>query len=188
MRGRVSECSASGETGARNIGRIDEERSGLRQRIEGCLASGSRPPGTPLPHLTEIAPARHDDDIRSPNFAGLLFSLGIIGVGFLAVPVMTTGAAYDLCQSGGWRNGLSYKPKEAKIFYAAITLFTLAAMGINFIGINPMRALVFAGIVQDFSTPPLTLLIMLMTNRESIMGDKVNGRMINPFSAGARRR
>ena len=78
-----------------------------------------------------------------------------------------------------WRNGLSYKPKEAKIFYAAITLFTLAAMGINFIGINPMRALVFAGIVQDFSTPPLMLLIMLMTNRESIMGDKVNGRVIN---------
>jgi NRAMP (natural resistance-associated macrophage protein)-like metal ion transporter len=118
------------------------------------------------------------------NFAGLLFSVGIIGVGFLAVPVMTTGAAYDLCQSGGWRNGLSYKPKEAKIFYAAITLFTLLAMGLNFIGINPMRALVLAGIVQGFSTPPLMLLIMLITNRRSIMGDKVNGRMINLLGWG----
>jgi Mn2+/Fe2+ NRAMP family transporter len=118
------------------------------------------------------------------NFAGLLFSVGIIGVGFLAVPVMTTGAAYDLCQSGGWRNGLSYKPKEAKIFYAAITLFTLSAMGLNFIGINPMRALVLAGIVQGFSTPPLMLLIMLITNRPSIMGDKVNGRMINLLGWG----
>ena len=113
------------------------------------------------------------------NFAGLLFSLGIVGVGFLAVPVMTTGAAYDLCQSAGWRNGLSYKPGEAKIFYAAITVFTLAAMALNFLGINPMRALVFAGIVQGFSTPPLMLLIMVMTNRRSIMGDKVNGRLIN---------
>ena len=113
------------------------------------------------------------------NFAGLLFSLGIIGVGFLAVPVMTTGAAYDLCQSGGWRSGLSYRPNEAKVFYAAITLFTLIAMGLNFLGINPMRALVLAGIVQGFSTPLLMLLIMLMTNRPSIMGDKVNGRVIN---------
>ena len=113
------------------------------------------------------------------NFAGLLFSFGIVGVGFLAVPVMTTGAAYDLCQSVGWRNGLSYKPREAKKFYAAISLFTLIAMAINFAGINPMRALVFAGIVQGFSTPPLMLLIMIITNKRSIMGDKVNGRMIN---------
>jgi NRAMP (natural resistance-associated macrophage protein)-like metal ion transporter len=113
------------------------------------------------------------------NFAGLLFSLGIVGVGFLAVPVMTTGAAYDLCQSAGWRNGLSYKPGEAKLFYTAVTVFTLAAMAFNFLGINPMRALVFAGIIQGFSTPPLMLLIMVMTNRRSIMGDKVNGRLIN---------
>ena len=113
------------------------------------------------------------------NFAGLLFSLGIIGVGFLAVPVMTTGAAYDVCQSTGCRNGLSYKPGEAKIFYVAITIFTLVAMGINFVGIHPMRALVFAGIVQGFSTPPLMLLIMVMTNRRSIMGDKVNGLAVN---------
>ena len=111
--------------------------------------------------------------------AGLLFTLGIIGVGFLAVPVMTTGAAYDVSQSAGWKNGLHLKPAQAKKFYAAITIFTLAAMGLNFIGINPMRALVVAGIVQGFSTPPLMLLIMIMTNRQSIMGDKVNGPAIN---------
>ena len=113
------------------------------------------------------------------NFAGLIFSLGIIGVGFLAVPVMTTGAAYDLCQTLGWKNGLSHKLSEARSFYAAITVFTLVAMAINFAGINPMRALVLAGIVQGFSTPPLMLLIMIMTNRQSIMGDKRNGRVMN---------
>jgi len=111
--------------------------------------------------------------------AGLLFAAGLVGVGFLALPVMTTGAAYDLCQSLGWKNGLHYKPREAKKFYAAIALFTLVAMGLNFIGINPMRALVLAGIVQGFSTPPLMLLIMLLTNREAIMGTRVNGRIIN---------
>lgn len=113
------------------------------------------------------------------NLAGLLFSLGVIGVGFLAVPVMTTGAAYDLCQTARLPNGLSKKPSQARWFYGAIAVFTLAAMAINFIGINPMKALVFAGIVQGFSTPPLMLLIMVITNRRSIMGDKVNGLAIN---------
>jgi NRAMP (natural resistance-associated macrophage protein)-like metal ion transporter len=111
--------------------------------------------------------------------AGLLFTLGIIGVGFLAVPVMTTGAAYDISQSFHWRNGLHHKPTEAKKFYCAIAVFTIAAMCLNFVGVNPMRALVVAGIVQGFSTPPLMLLIMVMTNRRSIMGDKVNGRFVN---------
>jgi Mn2+/Fe2+ NRAMP family transporter len=111
--------------------------------------------------------------------AGLLFALGVIGVGFLAVPVMTTGAAYDLCQSFGWKHGLYRKPAEAKKFYIAIAVFTLIAIGLNFFGINPMKALVFAGIVQGFSTPPLMLLIMRMTNNPTIMGKRVNGRAIN---------
>jgi NRAMP (natural resistance-associated macrophage protein)-like metal ion transporter len=113
------------------------------------------------------------------RFASALFAIGIIGVGMLAVPVMTTGAAYDVCQAAGWRTGLSLKPKEAKLFYFAIAVFTLAAMALNFLGINPMHALVFAGIVQGFSTPPLMILIMLMTNRRSIMGDRTNRRAMN---------
>lgn len=113
------------------------------------------------------------------RFASGLFAVGIIGVGMLAVPVMTTGAAYDVCQAAGLRTGLSLKPREAKLFYFAISVFTLAAMALNFLGINPMHALVFAGIVQGFSTPPLMVLIMVMTNRRSIMGDRTNRRPIN---------
>ena len=111
--------------------------------------------------------------------AGLLFSLGVIGVGFLAVPVMTGGAAYDLCQTVGWKYGLGKKPGQAKRFYGAISVFTLIAVAINFLGINPMKALVLAGIVQGFSTPPLMLLILLMTNNPAIMGERVNGRALN---------
>jgi Mn2+/Fe2+ NRAMP family transporter len=110
--------------------------------------------------------------------AGLLFATGIIGVGFLAIPVMTIGAAYDVAQTLGWRNGLHCKPSEAKKFYAAIVVFNVIAVSLNFLGINPMRALVIAGIVQGFSTPPL-LLLMKITDNRSIMGDKVNGRAIN---------
>lgn len=111
--------------------------------------------------------------------AGLLFAIGIIGVGFLAVPVMTIGAAYDVAQVFAWKNGLHYKISESKQFYGAVFFFNLVAMCWNFIGINPMRGLVIAGIVQGFSAPPLLLLIMKMTNKSSIMGEHVNGRTVN---------
>jgi NRAMP (natural resistance-associated macrophage protein)-like metal ion transporter len=111
--------------------------------------------------------------------ASVLFALGVIGVGFLAVPVMTTGAAYDLSQVMGWKHSLHAKPSEAKKFYVAIGVFTTIAMCLNFLGFNPMKALVYSGIVQGFSTPPLLLLIMLMTNNRKIMGDRVNSRGMN---------
>lgn len=111
--------------------------------------------------------------------AGLLFAAGVVAVGFLAVPIMTTGAAYGFCQTVGWKHGLHTKPAEAKLFYATITAFTILAVGLNFFGLNPMRFLVISGIVQGFSTPALIVLIMLMTNSRAIMGDRVNGRAIN---------
>jgi Mn2+/Fe2+ NRAMP family transporter len=111
--------------------------------------------------------------------AAFLFTLGIVAVGFLAVPVMTTGAAYDLAQAMGWKASLNAKFSEAKTFYAAIMGFTAVALALNFLGFNPMRALVWSGIVQGFSTPPLLLLIMFITNNRAIMGDKVNTLPIN---------
>ena len=111
--------------------------------------------------------------------AGVLFALGVIGVGFLAVPIMTTGAAYDLAQVMGWKHSLHAKPSEAKEFYLAIVGFTFLGMGMNFLGFNPMKALVFSGVVQGFSTPPLLLMIMLMTNNRKIMGRQTNGLGIN---------
>lgn len=113
------------------------------------------------------------------NAAGVLFALGVVGVGLLAVPVMTTGAAYDLSQALGWRNGLHRAPREAKQFYLAIAAFTIVAASMNFLGINPIKALVFAGIVQGLSTPPLMLLVLRMTNNRAIMGARVNGRALN---------
>jgi Mn2+/Fe2+ NRAMP family transporter len=103
----------------------------------------------------------------------------VIGVGFLSVPIMTTGAAYDLCQVCGWKHSLHARPLEARAFYGAIIIFTMIAMSVNFLGFNPMKALVWAGIVQGFSTPPLLLLIMLLTNSHEVMGHHVNGRALN---------
>jgi Mn2+/Fe2+ NRAMP family transporter len=108
--------------------------------------------------------------------AALLFALGIVAVGFLAIPVMTTGAAYDLSQTLGWRSSLHARPKEAPKFYSIIVAFSVLAMALNFMHFNPMKALVWAGIVQGFSTPPLMLVILLMTNNPAIMGNRANTR------------
>jgi Mn2+/Fe2+ NRAMP family transporter len=113
------------------------------------------------------------------NAAGALFAVGLVGVGLLAVPVLTTGAAYAVAQALGWRQGLHRTPREARRFYAAVVVFTLLALGMNAFGIDPMKALVWAAIVQGCTAPPLALLLLRMTNDRAIMGERVNGRAIN---------
>jgi Mn2+/Fe2+ NRAMP family transporter len=111
--------------------------------------------------------------------AKILFAMGVVGVGFLAVPVMTTGAAYDLAQALGKPSSLSAKPREAPFFYLTIAVVTALAVLLNFIGLNPMTALVWSGVVQGFSVPPLLLLMMFLTNDREVMGDRVNSRFTN---------
>ncbi|PTQ10290.1 hypothetical protein CLG96_12070 [Sphingomonas oleivorans] len=111
--------------------------------------------------------------------ATYLFAAGVVGVGFLAVPVMTIGAAYDVVQGLGREASLHDRPSENKFFYLIIAAVTLLAVGLNFLGFNPMKALVWSGIVQGFSVPPLLLLMMLLTNKRQVMGVRANGRWTN---------
>jgi Mn2+/Fe2+ NRAMP family transporter len=111
--------------------------------------------------------------------AKYLFALGVVGVGFLAVPVMTAGAAYDLAQGVGRPSSLNAKPREARLFYGTIIAVTAAAVALNFLGLNPMRALVWSGIVQGFSVPPLLLIMMLLTNDRRVLGEHRNSLLLN---------
>lgn len=128
---------------------------------------GARHPGDDVCTLSvagqsEVETAAQAAEALRPlagDAAALPFTAGIIGVGFLAVPVLVTGAAYDLCQALGWRHSLNAKFREAPRFYLAIGAFTCIAVALNFLGFNPIKALVWSGIVQGFSTPPLLLLI-----------------------------
>lgn len=103
-----------------------------------------------------------------------LFAAGVVGVGFLAVPVMSAGAAYDLVQVLGREGSLHARPAEAKLFYGAIAGVTAIAVALNFLGVNPMRALVWSGIVQGFSVPPLLLLMLVVTSDRRAMGPRAN--------------
>jgi NRAMP (natural resistance-associated macrophage protein)-like metal ion transporter len=129
---------------------------------------------------TEIETAAQAAQALAPlagKAAELLFAVGVVGVGFLAVPVMTTGAAYDVVQGIGDQGSLHAKPREAKVFYGTIAAVTVLAVALNFLGFNPMKALVWSGIVQGFSVPPLILLLMLMTSNRAMMGEHVNNRL-----------
>src|SRR5262249_28069706 len=97
----------------------------------------------------------------------------------LAVPILTTSSAYALAEAFGWKHGLKHRPKKAKEFYVLIGLSTFIGMLINFIGINPIRALFFTAVVNGFLAPPLLFLIMLIANNSKAMGERTNGRLVN---------
>jgi len=111
--------------------------------------------------------------------ASLLFGIGLIGSGFLAVPILTGCNAYAVAEALGSRSGFNQKLHQAKLFYGVIITSTLVGVMINFTGINPIRALVLAAIINGFLAPPLLVAIMLIANNPQIMGSRVNSRWAN---------
>jgi Mn2+/Fe2+ NRAMP family transporter len=108
-----------------------------------------------------------------------LLALGLIGAGFLGVPVLTGSSAYAMAEALGWKYGLDEKPRRAKLFYAMIIVPTLIGMLINFVGINPIRALLWTAVINGFLAPPMLVVIMLVANNPRIMGERTNGRFSN---------
>ena len=111
--------------------------------------------------------------------ATVLLAVGLIGAGFLAVPILSGSAAYGVAEAFGWRHGLDARPGRAKEFYGVIAVATLVGMLINFSGINTIDALVWTAVINGFVAPPLMVLIMLISNNRSIMGERTNGLSIN---------
>lgn len=110
--------------------------------------------------------------------ASLLFALGIIGVGALAIPVLTTGPAHAVAEMFGWRHGLRRDVEVAPEFYAVIALSTAVAVAIGLSGINPITALFWASVLMGLLAPSLMLVIMLAVNDPRIMGDHSNGKWL----------
>jgi len=111
--------------------------------------------------------------------ATILFAIGIIGAGFLAVPVLTGSSAYAVAETFGWKYGLDTKPNEARQFYAVIAVSTFVGMLLNFIGVNPIDALFWTAVINGILAPPLLVLIMLISNDKKIMGKESNGCFTN---------
>jgi len=104
------------------------------------------------------------------RLASLLFTLGIVGTGALAVPVLAGSSAYALSEAFGWDQGLGRKFRGARKFYLVIGGAMLVGLGLNFVGIDPIRALYFAAILNGVAAPPLILLMLILSNHEPTCG------------------
>lgn len=105
----------------------------------------------------------------------LIFSIGIIGLGLLAVPVLSGSAAYAVSEAFNWKSGLNLKLRRAHGFYGVITIATLVGLMINFIGIDPVKALVYAAVLNGVAAVPLLFLIARIAASEGIMGEFKSG-------------
>ncbi len=112
------------------------------------------------------------------DLAFALFAAGIIGTGLLAVPVLAGSAAYAVSETFGWTEGLNRKPKEAKAFYGVIVLATAGGIALNFIGIDPMKALYWAAVVNGLLAPPLMTVTMFIATNPKVMGKLVLSRRL----------
>jgi NRAMP (natural resistance-associated macrophage protein)-like metal ion transporter len=113
------------------------------------------------------------------NFAFVLFALGIVGTGLLAVPVLAGSASYAIAEAAGWKAGLYKKLDQAHGFYGVITLATLLGLLVNFTPIQPFKMLYYTAVLNGVAAPPLMVLILLIGNNKRIMGRHRNGRRGN---------
>jgi NRAMP (natural resistance-associated macrophage protein)-like metal ion transporter len=104
------------------------------------------------------------------ELAFVIFSLGIIGTGFLAVPVLAGSAAYAMAEAFGWPVGLARKPMQAKGFYAVIVAATLLGTVICFSPLDPIRALFWSAVTNGVVAVPVMVMMMIMTSNEDVMG------------------
>ena len=111
-------------------------------------------------------------------FTFALFAAGIIGIGLLAVPVLAGSGAYALGEALGWTTGLDRKPLDAKAFYGTIAVSTLVGIFINFIGLDPIKALFWSAVINGVVAVPLMVIIMLMAMRPDVMGRFVLPRLL----------
>ena len=103
------------------------------------------------------------------NFAFIIFTLGIIGTGFLAVPVLAGSAAYALGEARRWPVGLARRPAEARAFYATIVIATLFGVTVSFSPVDPMRALFWSAVINGLVAVPVMGMMMLISSNKSIM-------------------
>lgn len=104
------------------------------------------------------------------NFASGLFALGILGTGLLAVPVLAGSTAYAVSEAMGWNESLERKPSQAKQFYATIAVSMVIAIALNFLGINPMRSLVVAALLNGITAPVLMMIIWWLARDKKLLG------------------
>ena len=113
------------------------------------------------------------------DFAFLLFALGILGTGFLSIPVLAGSASYAISESFDWKSGLFRKFKEATAFYGIIIVAMVLGIILNFIGLDPIKTLIYSAVLNGIIAPVVLFLIVRIGGNGEIMGKHRNGRLSN---------
>ncbi|MBA3897914.1 MAG: divalent metal cation transporter, partial [Sphingomonadaceae bacterium] len=119
------------------------------------------------------------------QFAFLLFSLGIVGTGLLAVPVLAGSAAFAVGESRGWKCGLEYKPWDAVGFYMIVGLATLIGLGIDWSSLDPIKALFWSAVINGVAAVPIIVAMMLVVSKHAAMGKFTASRLLLFFGWAA---
>jgi Mn2+/Fe2+ NRAMP family transporter len=112
---------------------------------------------------------------NSGQVAKDLFAVGVVGLGLLGIPVMAGSSSYAISEAMGWKEGLSRKLNDARGFYGVIIVSTLVGLGLNFIGVDPIKALVFAAVFNGVASVPLLFVIGRINGSTKILGAKRGG-------------
>lgn len=113
------------------------------------------------------------------DLAYLLFAIGVIGTGLLAIPVLSGSLSYIITETFGWEQGLDKKFHEAKAFYAVIAISLVLGLSLNYIGISPIKALIYTAILYGMTAPVLIAIILHICNNKKVMGDFTNSKKSN---------
>ncbi len=113
------------------------------------------------------------------NLAYLLFALGVIGTGFLAIPVLCGSLSYIVTETFGWEQGLDKKFHQAKAFYTIVAISLLLGLSLNYIGISPIKALIYSAVLYGLTAPVIIAIILHISNNKKIMGKYTNGKTSN---------
>jgi len=117
--------------------------------------------------------------------AYLLFALGLIGTGMLGVPVLAGSAAYTVAEAFAWRSGMNERPRMAPKFYAVIAVAMITGLALDYAGFNAIKMLFWSAVLNGLLAPPLIVIILLVCNNRRVMGEHVNGRLLNLLGIGA---
>jgi Mn2+/Fe2+ NRAMP family transporter len=108
------------------------------------------------------------------NLAYLLFTIGLVGTGMLAVPVLAGSAAYAVAEGMDWEGSLDDRPPLSRKFYVVLAAAVVIGLALDFIGLNPVRMLFWAAVLNGVLAPPLVVLVTMLTSDKKVMEDRVN--------------
>ena len=132
--------------------------------------------------IQEIETAREAAEALRPlagDAAYFLFAVGLIGTGFLAVPVLAGSASFAVAELFGWRAGLDLSPRRGRRFYLVFAYAMLGGMLLDLVQTSPIRMLFLAAVLNGILAPPLLVLVMLVSSNPNIMGERTNGPWLN---------